>query len=184
MNRDINIPTYGKLYLTSSIILSLLVLIKSVDPYNMTYTFNSTVFELSLWRPFTAVIYLSRVGLLLPVHLCFAVIAFSKSSKIYGNGRKADFTWLFLLSVIMLSIFSTFSSLYFFGNSFIMILLMMWAVQHSNDYLKISTFTIPSIYFPLIYTAVMVLLGSSFKNYMVGFIFGLLLGVIKNPSYI
>ena len=184
MNRDINIPTYGKLYLASSIILSLLVFIRSVDPYNITYTFKLTVFELSLWRPFTAAIYLSRIGIIFPIHLSFAIIAFSKSNKIYGNGRKADFTWLFLLSIIMLSIFSTFSSMYFFGNSFIMILLMMWAVQHSNDYLLISTFRIPSIYFPLIYTAVMVLLGSSFKNYMAGFIFGLLLGVVKNPNYI
>ena len=65
-----------------------------------------------------------------------------------------------------------------------MILLMMWAIQHSRDQFSFKNIRLPSIYFPLIYAATMILLGSSFKNYMVGFIFGLLLGVVKNPSYI
>ena len=86
--------------------------------------------------------------------------------------------------MFFLSLFSTFSSLYFFGNSFIMILLMMWAIQFSNDQFVFKNIRIPSIYFPLIYAATMVILGSSFKHYMAGFIFGLLLGVVKNPSYI
>ena len=30
----------------------------------------------------------------------------------------------------------------------------------------------------------MVLLGSSFKNYMAGFLFGLLLGVVKSPTFV
>jgi len=84
----------------------------------------------------------------------------------------------------LLSAFSTFSSLYFFGSSFIMMLLMIWAVQFSNDQFVFKSIRIPSIYFPLIYAATMVILGSSFKNYLAGFLLGLLLGVVKNPSYI
>ena len=133
MNQGFNIPTYGKFYLISSIALSLMVFSTSVDPYSITFLFKPTIFELNLWRPFTAAIYMSRLGILLPVHLIFAAIAFSKSNKMYGDRKKGQFTWIFILSVAFLSIFSTFSSMYFFGNSFIMILLMIWAVQYSND---------------------------------------------------
>ena len=85
MNRGFNLPTYGKLYLASSIILSLMVFAKSVDPYNLAFTFKVTIFEFDLWRPFSAILYLSRVGILLPLHLLFAAIAFNKSTKMFDN---------------------------------------------------------------------------------------------------
>jgi hypothetical protein len=179
-----SIPAYGKLYLATSLALSLLVFLKSANPYNLTYTFSDTVFDFSIWRPFTAILYLGRVGILLPLHLLFAAVAFKKiGEKVYPNG-KADFVWLFLLSVICLSIFSTFSSMYFFGNAFIMILLMIWAIQYPTDQFFVGRTGVSSIYFPLAYTIVMVVLGSAFKNYMAGFIFGLMLGVAKKPSYV
>jgi hypothetical protein len=185
MNISRSISTLGKFYLSSSFVISLLIFAKSLDPYSISYTFNQTIFELALWRPFTAVLYLSRIGLLLPFHLIFAYIAFIKAEeKVFPNGDRAALLWVFILSVILLSIFSTFSSLYFFGNSFIMILLMMWAVQYPTDTMKISKINLQSIYFPLIYAATMVLLGSSFKNYMAGFLMGVFLGVFKNPTFV
>jgi len=89
MDRGFNIPTYGKLYLASSIILSVMVFSKSVDPYSLSYTFKVTIFELDLWRPFSAILYLGRIGILFPLHLLFAAIAFDKSSKVFGAGGKA-----------------------------------------------------------------------------------------------
>lgn len=65
-----------------------------------------------------------------------------------------------------------------------MILLMVWAVQHPTDQFIISKISVNSIYFPLIYAGIMTFLGSSYKNYMAGFLLGLFLGFIKNPSFI
>ena len=183
MNRNLSIPVYGKMYIISSVVLSLMVFSTSVNPYNLSYVFSSTVFELGLWRPFTAGLYMSRVGILLPFHVVFAVVAFHKMGMMFGD-RKADFTWFFILSMCSLAIFSTFSGLYFYGNSFVMLLLTMWAMQHSGDSFAYQSIRIPSIYFPLMYATVMILLGSAFKNYMAGFLFGLLLGIIKSRSYV
>lgn len=80
-----------------------------------------------------------------------------------------------------LMIFSTFVGLYFYGNSFVMIMLMMWALQHPKDTITISNLSIPSVYFPIIYPVVMIILGSYYKNYVAGFLIGLLYGLIKNP---
>ncbi len=89
-----------------------------------------------------------------------------------------------MLSAIFLAIFSTFAGLYFYGNSFLMIILMIWAVQYPHDSFSLLTINLNSIYFPLMYSGLMVLLGSSFKNYLAGFMIGLLLGITKNPFFI
>lgn len=81
-------------------------------------------------------------------------------------------------------IFSTFVSLYFYGNSLVMIMLMMWAMQYPTDTIRVFGAPIQSIYLPIIYAGIMIALGSGYKNYMAGFLLGLLLGAIKNPNYI
>ena len=65
-----------------------------------------------------------------------------------------------------------------------MVLLMIWAIQHPNDFLQLRSFHLNSIYFPLIYASVMISLGSSFKNYVAGFLIGMLLGIIRNPTFV
>lgn len=117
--------------------------------------------------------------------MLFAFVAFRYAvKKVYGQSSKADLVWTFFLSAIALGIFSAFTGLYFYGNSFIMILLMMWAVQYPTDHLIVFKFYINSIYIPLAYAAVMIFLGSSYKNYMAGFLLGLFLGFIRNPTFI
>ena len=173
------------MYIGTSLFMSFLVFIGSVDPYDLTYTFKQTVFELGLWRPFTAILYLSRVGLLLPFHIGFAYITFKYAvNKMYGEQDQPGLLWLFILSSLGLAIFSTFTGLYFYGNSFIMILLMMWTIQHPTDRFYIVNYALPCAYLPIIYAGTMVTLGSSFKNYMAGFLLGLLLGIIKNRPFI
>lgn len=81
-------------------------------------------------------------------------------------------------------IFSTFVNLYFYGSAFVMIMLMMWALQYPTDSINVFGAQIMSAYVPILYPAIMIVLGSSYKNYMAGFLFGLLLGAIKNPNYI
>lgn len=44
MDRTISIPTLGKLYLFTSIVLSTIIFSKSVDPYNLSFTFKQTIF--------------------------------------------------------------------------------------------------------------------------------------------
>jgi hypothetical protein len=89
-----------------------------------------------------------------------------------------------MLSVIILMIFSTFISLYFYANSFVMIMLIMWAMQYPTDTVNVLGAHIHSVYIPIIYPALMIALGSSYKNYMAGLLIGLLIAAIKNPNYI
>jgi hypothetical protein len=65
-----------------------------------------------------------------------------------------------------------------------MIMLMIWAIQHPTDYITLFKFDLNSVYFPIIYSAVMIFLGSSYKNYMAGLLIGLLYGTIKSASFI
>jgi hypothetical protein len=121
---------------------------------------------------------------LLPFQLAFAYLAASKlANKVYRQESGADLAWLLLLSIILLAIFSTFINLYFYGNSFVMIMLMMWAMQYPTDTIKVFGADIHSVYVPIIYPAIMIVMGSTYKNYMAGFLIGLLLGAIKNPNY-
>jgi hypothetical protein len=79
-----NISLFPKVYLTCNVVFALLVFIKSLDPYMLTYTFSQTFLELSLWRPITAIFYLGRIGLILPFQLVFAYLAASKlASRVY-----------------------------------------------------------------------------------------------------
>lgn len=151
----------------------------------VSYTFTQTFLEFSLWRPITAIFYLSRISLLFPFQLAFAYLASSKlATKVYQRETAADLTWLLLLSVIFLMIFSTFINLYFYANSFVMIMLMMWAMQYPTDTVNVFGAHIHSVYFPILYPALMIFMGSSYKNYMAGFLIGMLIGAVKNPNYI
>jgi hypothetical protein len=89
-----------------------------------------------------------------------------------------------LFSVIGLMVFSTFVNLYFYGSSFVMIMLLMWAMQYPVDTISIGRAEIHSVYLPIIYPVVMIALGSSYKNYMVGLLLGIIYGTLKNPSFI
>jgi hypothetical protein len=185
MHTSDSVPTFTKLYMASSIALSLLVFFLLINPYNISYTFNATVFELAFWRPFTAILYLGRVGPLLPFQLIFTYIATTKiSSKVYQH-EDANLAWFFVFSVIALMLFSTIiSSLYFYGSSFVMIMLMTWAIQYPTDYITLWKLNLPSVYFPLIYSTIMIALGSSYKNYMAGLLIGFIYGTIKGPTFI
>ena len=178
------IPTEGKLYLLCSLGLSALVFSGSLNPYSLTYTLKGTLFEFDLYRPLTAMLYLGRVGPLLVLHLLLAVLAFSKAGPRVWGGSKGDFVWMFTVVMGLLTVLSTFSSMYFFGSAFLMAVLTMWAVQAPTEQLRIFSLGLPLLYFPLLAATVMVLLGSSLKNYMVGLLVGLLLGVIKSPNFI
>lgn len=180
-----SISSFTKLYLTCSFTLSLLVFFQLVDPYSITYTLTGTFFQLALWRPFTAILYLSRISWLLPFQLIFAYIATTKiSTKVYQE-QYANLTWFFLFSTIALMIFSTLiSSLYFYGNSFIMIMFMTWATRHPTDFITLWKLDLHSVYFPIIYSTIMICLGSSYKNYMIGLIIGLIYGTLKGPTFI
>jgi hypothetical protein len=130
--------------------------------------------------------YLGRISILLPFQILFAAIATAKmSNKVYERKKSADILWLFLFSILGLMIFSSLiSNLYFYGNSFIMIMFMVWALQFPNDEITLGGIHFYSIYFPIIYSFLMVLLGSSFKSYIAGFFIGLIFGVLKNPKFI
>ena len=92
---------------------------------------------------------------------------------------------MFLFSIIGFMIFSTvISNLYFYGNAFVMLMFMVWALQFPKDSIKFIGVNFYSIYFPIIYSALMMFLGSSYKSYMAGFFLGLIFGVLKNPTFI
>lgn len=63
-------------------------------------------------------------------------------------------------------------------------MLTMWALQYPRDIVRIRNVEINSIYFPILYPLVMIILGSSYKNYVAGFLIGLLYGMLKNPPFI
>lgn len=44
MDSPQSIPTLGKLYLATTIVLSLLVFTTSLDPYNLAFTLKQTIF--------------------------------------------------------------------------------------------------------------------------------------------
>jgi len=64
-------------------------------------------------------------------------------------------------------------------------MLMVWAIQFPTDYINILKGpNINSVYFPIIYPAIMIFLGSSYKHYMAGLLIGLLFGTLRNPGFI
>lgn len=130
--------------------------------------------------------YLGRISIILPFQLAFAALATAKmSDTVFANKKSGDVLWMFTLSIIGLMIFSSIiSNLYFYGNAFIMIMLMVWALQFPKDYVQLLGIRFYSIYFPILYAALMILIGSSYKSYMAGFFIGLIFGVLKNPNFI
>ena len=55
MNQNPNTNTFSKLYLACSVVFSILIFSKALDPYAISYTFSQTVYEISPWRPVTAI---------------------------------------------------------------------------------------------------------------------------------
>ena len=179
-------PLFTKLYLFSTVSLSLLVFSTALDPYSITYSFKTTFMELSLYRPLTALLYLGRVGMLLPLHLPFAYLATSRvGTLVHPPHRPYDLVWLTLLLTGCLMIFSTLvANLYFYGSAFVMALLTIWALQHPTDRVSLAAFQLNSVYFPLLYAVLMVALGSNFRNYVAGVAIGLAYGMVKNPAFV
>lgn len=130
--------------------------------------------------------YIGRIGLIFPFQLAFAYLAtYKMANQVYRKQSTADLVWLLIISMILLMLFSTLiANLYFYANSFIMILLIMWAMQYPTDPINIFGAYIQSVYWPIIYTVSMVALGSSYKNYMAGLLIGLVLGTFKSPNFI
>jgi len=65
-----------------------------------------------------------------------------------------------------------------------MIMFMTWATRHPTDFITLWKLDLHSVYFPIIYSTIMICLGSSYKNYMIGLIIGLIYGTLKGPTFI
>jgi len=62
---------------------------------------------------------------------------------------------------------------------------MVWAIQFPKDnFIFFKRLKINSIYFPIIYLAIMIFFGSCYKYYLAGLPIGLIYGILRNPPFI
>ena len=171
------------MYVGCNLALALMVFSTALDPYSITYAFKLTFFELSLYRPLTALLYLSRLGILFPFHLLFSFLATSRIAN-QVHPRLPDLAWFVIINIVSLMLFSSLvSNLYFYGSAFVMAMLVVWAVQHPTDRIRIP-FEVYSAYFPIAYAVLMIALGSNYRNYVAGLLIGFVYGTIKNPVFV
>lgn len=71
-------PVVTRTYMAGAFIISVLLSLKLVDGFSLTYTFGTTFYDLHLWRPLTALLYQGKFGFPFFFAMYFAYFGISR----------------------------------------------------------------------------------------------------------
>ncbi|ORY76207.1 Derlin [Leucosporidium creatinivorum] len=143
---DLDPPPITKAYLIASTAISVAVQCNIVTPLQLYFTYRSAIEQGQLWRIATTFLYWGPIGLDFVFHLFF----FARYSKLLEDGafhgRKADYTWLLIVSCTLLLILSPLSPSPFLASPLSFTLVYLWS--RLNPAVRLSLFGIITITAP------------------------------------
>lgn len=150
-----NLPPFTTLWAGGALTLAALEKLDYVSQYQLFYS-NRLVFHSGqYWRLLTSFIYLGSFDVSFMIQLIiFMQYPYMLESQVYGVTRRANFTWLLLISSTLLLIVSSLISMPFPSFGLTYVLMYIWCRKHRHIRMFILGLVVISApYHPFVYTA-------------------------------
>ncbi|KAK5951379.1 hypothetical protein OHC33_007435 [Knufia fluminis] len=167
-------PPCTRYWTTATVITSILLQCKLIEPLQLFYTFRAVYFKSQYWRLLTTFIYFGPPSLDLVFHLFF-MTRYSRLLESTSGSSPATFSWLLLYSTVSLLTLSSFTTwVPFLGHSLSQTLVYIWSRRNPDTrlaFLGILVFNAP--YLPWVLMGFSLFMhGSIPKDEILGVIVG------------
>jgi di/tricarboxylate transporter len=120
-------PIFTRSFLTACTIQTLLLSFGMVSPFTLIYSFRQTFFQLQLWRPFTALVFMGKFDFGFIFNVYFAYLAINKvETQVFSRERYADFLWLTIMLFGGCVALGSLFNMVVFTEPFLMSLVYIW----------------------------------------------------------
>ena len=141
-----NIPPITRIWAGLAVLTAIAEHVHLVSSFQLWFSFRLVFHKLELWRVFTCFIYFGPFGIDFIFHLFF----FMRYSRMLEEnsfaGRKADYTWLLVVSSTLLLLLSPLAAQPFLGGPLAFVLVYIWSRR--NRHIRLSLFGIITITAP------------------------------------
>jgi len=157
----LSLPVITRWYATLVVGTSILIALDVVSPFFL-YFNSRLVLKGEWWRLFTNFLYMGELGIDFIFHMFF-LIRYSKSlEETSFRNRPADFLWLLVFGMIVLTAIAPFVKVQFLGTSLNFMLVYLWSRRNPHVPLSfLGVFNFSAAYLPWVLMCFSVLIGSS-----------------------
>lgn len=143
-----------------------------INPMLLLVDFGATFWNLQLWRPITATLFLGKFGFPWLFAIIMLVMYTNRNEQEDYVGRKADFIWMIVLIVSALHVAAFFLGLYLVSFAYIMALVWIWCRRHEDAVLSIYGLSFRATYFPWALMVFHLVMQMSIVDDIVGIVAG------------
>ena len=107
-------PVFTRTYLSIALALTVLVSISLLKSVYLYHTFDTTIGELQIWRPFTSVVFQGKFGFNFIFAMLIAHFALYRVEvELFSRDTYADFLWLMIYLFTGVTLFGLLIPIYF-----------------------------------------------------------------------
>lgn len=174
-------PKITKILTLSCIAVSLITFFDILSPLSLYLNYKLIFKNFEIWRIFTNFFYFGEFNLSFIVHM----LMFFRNSKLLEKkvfqGNAADYLYFILFCMLLLLVFSPFSTLLFLSQSLSFAMTYYWGRKSKTTIVELmGLFTVRAPYLPFFYIAIGLVLYDDFVNDLFGLIVGHIYFYIKD----
>ena len=158
----LSLPVITRWYATLVVGTSVLIALDVVSPFYLYFNYRLIVYKNEWWRLLTNFLYMGELGIDFVFHMFF-LIRYSKSlEETSFRNRPADFLWLLVFGMLVLTAMAPFVKVQFLGTSLNFMLVYLWSRRNPHVPLSfLGVFNFSAAYLPWVLMLFSVLIGSS-----------------------
>eukprot|EP00041_Stephanoeca_diplocostata_P004662 m.48719 g.48719 ORF g.48719 m.48719 type:complete len:254 (-) comp15272_c0_seq1:937-1698(-) len=119
-------PPITRAYATGCFLTTLACQLEIVSPLQLYFNFDLIFYELEVWRLITNFLYFGNFSIDFVFHMFFLVRYCRMLEEGSFRGRGADFMYMLILAVFVISLIGPFVNVYFLGSSLTFMLVYIW----------------------------------------------------------
>lgn len=143
-----------------------------VPPQYLLIDLSATLWQLQLWRPLTATLFLGKFGFPWLMAIAMLVMNLRRHEDEDFVGRKGDMVWMMVILVAVLHVLAIVMGMMIVSFAFTMAIVWVWCKRHPDAQLSIQIFAFKAIYFPWALMGFHLLMNMSIVDDIVGIVAG------------
>jgi len=167
-----NIPVISRLYLTSAFLTTAACAIDLVTPFSLYFSLD-LIIKGQIWRLITTFLFFGVFSIDFLFHMYFLVRYSRLLEEGDFRGRRANFLYMLLFGVVLMTMVAPFVSVHFLGSALTFMMTYVWGRRNESvrmSFLGVFTFTAP--YLPWVMLGFSLLLGNPITIDAIGIFVG------------
>lgn len=168
-----DIPVVSRVYLTSAFLTTAACAVDIISPFSLYFNFNLIFVQGQVWRIFTTFLFFGLFSVDFLFHMYFLVRYCRMLEEGDFRGRTANFVWMLLFGIFIMTIVAPFLSVNFLGNSLTFMMLYVWGRRNEEARMSfLGVFSFKAPYLPWVMLSFSLLIGNSITVDLVGIFVG------------